>query len=82
MGRAAYKSAKEGVGALSSVSGLNHERAPMSSLQWLDVLKGNNWTNNNVQLSRQQLQSEVLMAHTTQQVLVPQSLLVGECSIE
>ena len=44
---------KRGVGALPSVSAFNHERAPMSCLRRLDVLKPNNWTNNNVQRNNQ-----------------------------
>ena len=49
IGRVPYKSAKKGVGTLSRVSTFNSERAPMSCLQQLDALKGNNWTNNNAQ---------------------------------
>ena len=37
-----------GLGTLSSVYPFNHERAPISHLQWLNALKANNWTNNNV----------------------------------
>ena len=41
---------KRGVGALSSVSAFNHERAPMSCLQRLDALEANNWTNKSMVL--------------------------------
>ena len=47
MGGAPYKSAKEGVGALSTVSAFNHERAPTSCLQRLEALEANNCTQNN-----------------------------------
>ena len=40
---------KRGVGALSTVSAFNHERAPTSCLQRLKALEANNWTQNNVQ---------------------------------
>ena len=33
-----------GVGALSTVSAFNHERALTSCLQQLEALKANNWT--------------------------------------
>ena len=46
---------KSGVGTLSGVSALNHERAPMSCLQRLDALEANNWTNSNVQRNHQRL---------------------------
>ena len=45
MGGAPYKSAKEGVGALLSVSVFSCERAPMSCC--LRALKANGWTNDN-----------------------------------
>ena len=45
IGRAPYKSAKEGMDALLSVSHLTtKEVAPMSCLQQLDALEANNWT--------------------------------------
>ena len=56
---------KRGVGTLLSVSTFNHKRAPMSCLQRLNVLKANNWTNNNIQRNHQQPQSQVLTAHNT-----------------
>ena len=34
-------SSVRGVGALLNLSAFNHERAPMSCLQWLNVLKAN-----------------------------------------
>ena len=40
---------KRGVGALSTVSAFNHERAPTSCLQRLETLEANNCTQNNVQ---------------------------------
>ena len=49
MGGPPYKSAKEGVGTLSTVSAFNHERAPMSCLQRLKALEANNCTQNNIQ---------------------------------
>ena len=39
---------KRGVGALLSVSAFNHERAPMSYLQQLDVLKANKLANDGI----------------------------------
>ena len=65
MGGAPYKSAKEGVGTLSTVSTFNHERAPTSCLQRLEALEASNWTQNNVQRNHQQLRSRVLTAHNT-----------------
>ena len=59
MGRAPYKSAKEGVGALSTVSAFNHERAPTSCLQRLEALEANNYTQNNMQRNHQRLRSRV-----------------------
>ena len=53
MGRAPYKSAKEGGGTLSSVSAFNYERATMSCVQRLDALEANNLTSNNVQRNHQ-----------------------------
>ena len=61
MGRAAYKSIKEGGGR---VAAFNHERAPMSCLQRLDALKANHWTNINMQWNHQRLQRG-LTAHNT-----------------
>ena len=46
MGRAPYKSIKEGVGTLLSVAAFNHERVSMSCLQQLNALKANNRTKN------------------------------------
>ena len=56
---------RRGVGTLPSVSEFNHERVPMSCLQWLDALKVNIWTSNNVQRSHQQLWSQLLTTHNT-----------------
>ena len=56
---------KRGVGTLSTVSALNHERVPTSCLQRLEALEANNWTQNNVQRNHQWLQSQVLTAHST-----------------
>ena len=56
---------KRGVGALSTVSAFNHERAPMSCLQRLKALEANNWTQNNIQHNHQQLRSRVLMVRNT-----------------
>ena len=55
MGRAPYKSAKEGGWALFC---FHHEKAPMSCLQQLNALE-------NVQRNHQCLQSWVLTAHNT-----------------
>ena len=44
MGGAPYKSAKKGVGTLSSVSKFNHKKAPTSCLQQVDAPKANNLT--------------------------------------
>ena len=43
MGGTPYRSAKEGVGALLSVSTFYHKRVPMSCSQRLDALAANNW---------------------------------------
>ena len=59
MGGAPYKTAKEGVGALSSVSAFNHKRAPTSCLQRLDAPK----LDNGIKLSHQLLLNQVLTAH-------------------
>ena len=56
---------KRRVGALSTVSAFNHERAPTSSLQQLEALEANNWTQNKVQQNHQQVRSGVLTAHNT-----------------
>ena len=44
MGKALYKSAKKGVGALLSVFRFNHERVSTSCLQQLDALEASSWT--------------------------------------
>ena len=54
---------KKGGCALSTVSIFNHERAPTSCLQQLEVLEANNWTQSNVQHNHQRLRSWVLTAH-------------------
>ena len=48
---------KRGVNALSSVSAINHKRAPMSCFQRLNDLKANKWMNTNVQRNHKRLQS-------------------------
>ena len=50
---------KRAVDVLSSISAFNHKRVSMSRLQRLNALKANNWTNNSIQQSCQQLQSQV-----------------------
>ena len=50
---------KRGVGALSTVSAFNHERAPTSCLQRLEVL---DCTQNNVQRNHQWLRGQFLTA--------------------
>ena len=66
MGGAPYKTAKEGVGALSSVSAFNHKRAPTSCLQWLDAPK----LDNGIKLSHQLPLNQVLTAHNTPMLCV------------
>ena len=51
------------MGALSTVSAFNHERAPTSCLQQIEAIEANNWTQNNAQRNHQRFRSRVLMAH-------------------
>jgi len=55
---------KRGVGTLSSVFAVNHERASMSCSQQQDALEENSWTNNNIQQSHQWLRVKTWW-HTT-----------------
>ena len=47
--RSTLQVCQRGVWALFRLFVFNHWRAPTSCLQWLDLPKANNWTNNNVQ---------------------------------
>ena len=66
---------KREMGILLSVAA--YERMPMSYLQWLNALKANNRTNNNIQQSYQWLQSQDLTAHNT----LNDTILPWPCSV-
>ena len=48
---------------LFQVVDFNHERVPVSCLQWFNGHKANNWAKNNVKQSHQWLCCQVMIAH-------------------